>query len=488
MPYTLNMMPADMGRRSFMKMVGLAGAGAALGNLAMPSRLEAAVQRQFNFDVPELEGTRYSNQLVEVFNSTGELLSSGITTDSRTSIISTGIEELVRAEESASVSDLSAFYNGNTNIIQLPLGRKTTGHVRLYNILGQEVARDLGTRELHEGRYQLPLNQGELAGLARENYILDIQTPQGRIAMVVGVTRDGRIVSHSRKPYISPQLLPQSLRQSVAGGRLGKNAAEGDEQYKVVVTDNDPNKRHYKRTFTFTPDGGVIQNVENKVVGYVQQEGVTPEMLPAFMKEGNTWGDNGAGGTPGIIKFYDEGNGMKYIIMRKSPFGSQYDFTTQDQSFIKQLIEQEIFNKLGFTIPIELKDESYTLPDVSNRRGAIHIMGDRTFGVATGVENNTIVSGDSLLKAGYVNNGFVDQIIAEAVSPIYMPSEIENSVPKQVSLLHRGSQLPGLQPIDIKAYRIAQHFKGEHIDNVLGFDSSAPKLGYNPSAGSRKAA
>ena len=87
-----------------------------------------------------------------------------------------------------------------------------------------------------------------------------------------------------------------------------------------------------------------------------------------------------------------------------------------------------------------------------------------------------------------MNNGFVDQIIEEALSPICMPSEIEKSVPKEVSLLHRGSQLPGLQPIDIKAFRVAKQFKGEHIDNVLGFDSSAPKLGYNPSAGSRKAA
>ena len=69
-------------RRDALKKIGLGVAGLMFGsNIIIPSKTKAET-RQFNFYVPELDGTKYNNQLVEMFDSDMNLVASGTTTNS----------------------------------------------------------------------------------------------------------------------------------------------------------------------------------------------------------------------------------------------------------------------------------------------------------------------------------------------------------------------------------------------------------------------
>jgi len=192
---------------------------------------------------------------------------------------------------------------------------------------------------------------------------------------------------------------------------------------------------------------------------------VSADTFKAFIEEGNTR-RSGVQNDLGYIKFYNEGD-MKYVIMMNSPDGSQYNLTSADQDFLENVIRTKIFDALGFTMPIEKKDASYTLPPLQERRNTYHVAGSYTFTFGGQIENNSIISCSGTVYAHNVNNYYIDQITEELVSGIFMPFEVGHSISKEKSLLHRSSQLTELQEVDKMAYWLCRKFKGQHIDNVL---------------------
>ena len=201
------------------------------------------------------------------------------------------------------------------------------------------------------------------------------------------------------------------------------------------------------------------ENIDIELYSVSYPTTVTPKVFKDFMIEGNG----------GIIKFYNEGN-MKYILMITSPFGEQYNLTSADMDFIEKIIREKIFTAFNFEIPIERKDASYTFPPKDQRKNIIHVFGYYGYFVGTTIENNIIISGNSYMYAGHVDDEWLDQAMTELASPIFMPFEIGISLGEYYdkSAFYGGSELTEFTVIDKKAYKLCRRFRGIYIDDVLG--------------------
>lgn len=433
-------MKKNVSRRNFLK-----------GTLAVPILLSReSTAKQIEFYVPDINGKEYDNQLIELYNPRGILESSGYTTESRATLLTTGIDTRTPVINVKKGAWFNRDNNGNA-FFNFPVYSNTTIYGTIIRESGKQIERTIPPRKFGPGNASLRLNT---KGLPTGTYILNLKTDYGhiigRFTLVDGIVIRGGKTSI---PDIikNIHIIPSGFEKTTDG------------LYKAVISHND----HFTRTIYFSLANG-FTTVENIVVNHPSAEsGVTPEVFRGFMIKGNT----GIPGSQlgGYFKYIDE-NVMKYILTKNSRHGSDYDLTESEQDFVENVIRTKIFSPLNFEIPIEKKDDSYNWVDEPDlNRNTIHIFGGTGWSVGWRIIENNIYRELSVsVKKGYINERNVCRIMVENASAIYMHSEIDDDIisPYQ-SAFNMNSELADLQEVDILAYNVAKTFHKEHIDNVL---------------------
>lgn len=417
---------------------------------------------QLNFYVPELEGTEYDNQLIEVFNANDENVAFGTTKDSRATLMTTGIDRDVQDQyETDLESKVSAYHDGAKNIVKFSVEENTNIKMTLYGSLGQEI-RASPEKYIQKGDYKLPFDTSLLSD---SYYFLKIETKYGQT--VIGMPIIDGIVQGFNASTINAY-------RPKAGGSLHKVGVVSNK-YKVVVSDNEATKRHYKRTFDIDVNSA-NQNFEDKVVGYVEQDGVSPELFKEFCDEANfKEGWHGYKGLKTILK----NSNREYWISSHNPLDGA-TATATEQAYVKSLIENEINPHLKTPIPIYVEDpdDPKDLPwheengIYKGNDGKMIVLptssGGFRFTSSDTKQDGIIDEGRAFIPQGGWSEQYHNPDIEELSSLAFGYNDFNNDKFSGKTVLHKGNKI---FPIDNKLIKISEceYFKPkEKIDNILG--------------------
>lgn len=453
-------------RRGFLRQA-LGAAGLALGaNVITPSRSRAAT-KQFNFYFPEVEGGVFDNQKVEIYDANGTLLATALTKASTgTTDIPTGIEDLSGSNRASLENAVNAFYDGNSNIVRFVLPYDTHGDVTLYNMLGQKVKAITEDSRFNAGANALSL---DLNGIASGYYIVDVHTAAGRMAMGLSVV-NGQIVGHSRSPKIV------AYRPGFKEA-LGKASSVEEDQYKFVISHPD----HFTRTVYVTSNGEPSVNLDERVVGYVHQDGVTPELFKAFCDEANfQMGSNGMDyhGLKTMIpnpkkKFWisNHGDAATYAEGGKA--------TAEEQAYVVSQIEginAHLKPENRIPIYVENPQNPETIPALQDGIIAVIPRNSGRFGIGAADKNADGIIDDAVIyfPNGRWNEQYKSSILQELLSAYAAPNEVSNGEQLDKKTVLLGGGLIGfpadrLMPMDIKLLKIGEQYQPkESINAILG--------------------
>lgn len=439
-------------RRDFIRTSGLATAAFSLG--IFPSKAKATPLDQINFYVPELGGTEYDNQLVEVFDSANQLIASGTTLASRVSLDTVGIEEELGTTLE---NKISAYYNGSRNIIKFPVHRDTDVKIILYNLLGQEI-KTLGKKHLQRGNHKLDFNGN---GLASGPYFVKIETDYNSTSFEVNII-GGAVQSQSAKSKI----INFNTFNSKRAGRLARAV---DDLYKVVVSDSETDRRHYTRTF-YIDD--VVGDIEKRVTGYVEQDGVNAQLFKDFCEEANfreLWDYTG------LKTIFGNPNAQYWIASHHYNDGSTA--TADEQAYVRSLIENEIYPYIEVEnrLPIYVEDPNNPENLPIHQNGVILVMPRNSggFGIAPMDEGQDgIIDWASIyLPQGQWDEVHKGQILEELLSALVAPNQVSNTSFIGYTILRSGGGgiVNQLTEIDKQLIKICEYYQPlEQRDNILG--------------------
>ena len=131
-----------MNRKSFLKLSGVAAAG----SLFIPKMVMSFGSDSLSVYVPDVEGIKYNNSLVEVFDDFGNSLGSGTTIDSLASFLITGVEENNAIKTKANVD-----FNSITKELKYTLDGSSRVIIKLSDILGRQKTLYNGRATLNNG-------------------------------------------------------------------------------------------------------------------------------------------------------------------------------------------------------------------------------------------------------------------------------------------------------------------------------------------------
>ena len=454
-------------RRGFLRQA-LGAAGLALGaNVITPSKSKGATS-QFNFYFPEVEGGVFDDQKVEIYDASGKLLTTALTKASAGSTdIPTGIEDLSGSDRASLESSVNAFYDGSSNIVRFVLPHDTQGDAILYNVKGQRIKRIVEDGRFYAGSNALSLDAHDLAS---GYYILDVHTREGRMAVGLSII-NGQIAGHSRSPKMV------AYRPDFKDA-LGKAAGSVDENvYRFVISHPD----HFTRTAYVTTNGAPNVDLENKVVGDIQQDGVTRELFKAFCDEAN-FGMGGNGMDYHGLKTMIPNPKKKFWISSHgdaSVFAEGGKATAEEQAYVVSQIESinaHLKPENRIPIYVENPDNLETIPATQEGIIAVIPRNSGRFGIGSADKNKDGIIDDSIIyfPNGRWNEDYKSSILQELLSAYTAPNEVSNGQQLDKKTVLLGGGLIGfpsdhLTPIDIKLLKIGEHYRPkEPINAILG--------------------
>ena len=421
-----------LSRRRFLKTAGLVTAA-----FFVPKSVFTSPKDTLSVYVPDVEGIKYNGSLVEVFDDFGNSLGSGTTIDSLATFLVTGVED-----DNAIKSKTNVSFNPVTKELTYSLDGSSRVDIRLSDMLGRQ--RKIYSGNGHSGENTIKL---DLDGLSSGRYVISVET--NKYASNIMFTGDGNLITGLKSSGI---LHKQGTR--LKDGALKK--AMGDN-YKVVVSG--PN--HYTRTFVVP----VQNNIEDRVVGYVQQDNVDEQLFRDFYEEAiNMASDNDLTYTG--LKTGFRMPGRKMLIGNLGRDGSTVDDT--QRQYVKDLIENEIMPYLSEPIPVEFRDYS-SVDDIN-----LFIDGELlllpydkfNFAVSDPEQDGIINSGIAQLNRGYYDSRRHNEIMEECTSLLFGYNDVNNNAVSAKTVLRGGNTI---HPMDIKLIRMLEYYKPlEKKENILG--------------------
>jgi hypothetical protein len=334
-------------------------------------------------------------------------------------------------------------FNPQTKELTYTLDGSSRVDVKLSDMLGRQ--RSIYSGNGHRGDNTIKL---DLDGLSTGRYVISVET--NKYASNIMFTGDGNLITGLKSSGI---LHKQGTR--LKSGSLKK--ALGDN-YKIVVSNP---TQHYKRTFVVP----VSSNIEDRVVGYVQQENVDEQLFRDFYEEAN----NSMGSDDLTYTGLKTGFRMPNRKMLISNIG-QNNVTVDDagRQYVKDLIENEIMPYLSEPIPVEFVDYNDFSEIPLNNDGYLLILPHDKFNffVEDPDQDGIINRGIAQLNRGYYDSRRHNEIIEECSSLLFGYNDVNNSAIAGKTVLNRGGNI---KPVDTKLIKMLEYYNPLEVkENILG--------------------
>ncbi len=448
--------------RDFLKNIAIITAG----SLMLPKILRANTTSTITVHAPELEGEKYTGSLVQIYDAgTNVLLGQSTTINSEATIIftPTGIRE--QNDTSGLLSKLEAVDNGGSVIVSYPVHKESKLSIGLYDVLGRKIEErtDVQTKGNHQYQFKTK-------NLASGHYFFRVQTPEylgtmdlpimeRQLAVPKGFSPQSRVVSFESKKKID---------------RLDK-ISSGD--YKIVISNS---AAHYTRII-ITPS---VDRLENRVTGYMSQNGVTPQIFKTFCKEMNfdampklaIQGHN----AEGLKTFLQTPNKVLWITFR-NPAGMVLQ-SAANEAYVKNLLSTRFLPSISSANQpaIYVVDPQNPENPPTDRNGKLIIQ------PTSGIYSNMGVT--SFNKDGIINTGVIQFAGGDVSNPstwadsaydqlkirfltqaICAPQEMTNPQYDNLTILSVTAPTANHSAMDKKLIKIAEYYKPKSaIDDILG--------------------
>ncbi|MCL6097417.1 MAG: T9SS type A sorting domain-containing protein [Bacteroidetes bacterium] len=456
-------------RRDFLKNIAIITAG----SLMLPKILRANTTSTITVHAPELEGEKYTGSLVQIYDAgTNVLLGQSTTVNSEATItFTTGVKE--QNDTAWLLSKLDATDNGGNIVVSYPVHKESKVSIGIYDVLGRRV--EERTVIQTKGNHQYQFNTKNLAS---GHYFFRVQTPEYLGTMDLPIMERQLAVPKG----FSPQSSVVSLESKKKIDRLDK-ISSGD--YKIVISNP---TGHYTRTFIIPAPAN--KQVNDKVVGFVQQSGVTPELFRAFCQEVNF---DSADNLPyeGFKTFFPKKNTTGILIWiacddRLDQYGKpRYPQTAAEQEYMKNLFINQVFPSITqkyqptFYVVDPQHREDYP---TNNHDGMIIIM-PTILDIYNSVVND--FTGDGILDTaglqmggGYAPAGFSSTWATPDFNPkkiralsqaLCAPKQATSTQYNNLTVLSANAQAAQLTTMDKKLIKIAEYYKPKSaIGEILG--------------------
>lgn len=317
------------GRRDFLKNIAIISAG----SLILPKNLRANPLSSITVEAPELEGATYNDSWVYVYDAgTGVELGRGQTFNSVATVSLTPTSIKNPSDTSGLLAKINAQDLGGQILINYPVHNESKVQIGLYDIKGSSVFED--SKFQGRGNQSYVINTNKF-GRANGVYLFRVITNDYSQTIELPILRGGNLgATHTGNP-----INMQSRKQIDRLDKIGSN------NYRIVVSN--PNAKHYTLTAITEP----ATDFKSKVVGYVQQAGVTAALFKAFCKENNFDAmpalSNQGHNVEGLKEFLQTPNTLLWITYR-DPAGMALQ-SAANEAYVENLLSTRFLPSISST-------------------------------------------------------------------------------------------------------------------------------------------